>query len=138
MKTYSHDLRIRVVDAYDAGDSTIEEIAERFSVSRSWVYRLIQRRRESGSIAPRTDRCGRHAAFRGDDLRALGEFVEKNIDATLAEIQQHFSGTVDCSQVAIHNTLKRLDLRFKKNAETGGARPGRRRRHPRNLEGKAT
>ena len=53
MKTYSQDLRERVVRACDAGDKTRVEIAALFGVSTAWVRRLHQRRRETGSIAPR-------------------------------------------------------------------------------------
>jgi hypothetical protein len=55
---------------------------------------------------PRTQ--GRKPAFRGTDLEQLNDFVEENPDATLEEIREHFSDSVDCSIVAIHNTLKRL------------------------------
>ena len=53
MKTYSQDLRERVVKACDAGDKTRVEIAALFGVSTAWIRRLLQRRREIGSIARR-------------------------------------------------------------------------------------
>ena len=43
MAAYSMDLRERVVAACDEGGDTRAEIAERFSVSGSWVRRLLQR-----------------------------------------------------------------------------------------------
>ena len=52
MAPYSMDLRERVARAWDAsGDA--DDVAATFGVSRAWVHRLIQRRRETGSIAPR-------------------------------------------------------------------------------------
>ena len=49
---YSIDLRERVAQAWDeTGDA--DEIAATFRVSRAWVHRLIQRRRDTGSLAPR-------------------------------------------------------------------------------------
>jgi len=56
MAAYSMDLRERVVAACDEGTDTRGEIAERFSVSESWIRRLRQRRREAGSIAPKPRR----------------------------------------------------------------------------------
>ena len=53
MKTYSMDLRERVVAACDAHDCTRQQIADRFSVSISWVRDLMRRLRDTGSIAPR-------------------------------------------------------------------------------------
>jgi transposase len=50
MAPYSMDLRERVARAFDAsGDA--DEVAATFGVSRAWVHRLIQRRRETGSLA---------------------------------------------------------------------------------------
>ena len=58
---------------------------------------------------------GRKPAFRGADLERLNDFVEENHDSTLDEIKEYFSDTVDCSIVAIHNALKHLGWRYKKN-----------------------
>lgn len=52
MQAYSLDLRVRVLAAVDA-DQPRAEIARRFSVSMSWIRRLVQRRRETGSIEPK-------------------------------------------------------------------------------------
>jgi transposase len=49
---YSRDLGERVINDADAGLSS-KELAERYHVSRAWVDALKQRRRETGSIAPR-------------------------------------------------------------------------------------
>ena len=52
MAAYSMDLRVRVLRDADAG-LTSAGLAEKYSVSRAWVDRLKQRRREMGEIAPR-------------------------------------------------------------------------------------
>ena len=49
---YSMDLRARVLQDADAGLSS-GELAARYHVSRAWVDALKQRRRETGTIAPR-------------------------------------------------------------------------------------
>ena len=69
MRAYSIDLRERVVAACDARDGTREQIAARFSVSVAWIRRLLQRRRETGSIAPKPRGGGRAPAF---DAEAAG------------------------------------------------------------------
>jgi transposase len=46
------DLRIRVLRDSDAGMPS-DEVAEKYFVSRAWVDRLKQRRRETGEVAPR-------------------------------------------------------------------------------------
>ena len=115
MNTYPIELRQRVVDAADRHVGTKKEIAKTFSVSVSWIRKLLQRRRETGSIEPLPRTQGRKPAFRGHQLQELNDFVKKYPDATLEEIREFFSGRVDCSIVAVHNALKRLELRYKKN-----------------------
>ena len=52
MEAISLDLRQRICVACDEGVETRQEVAERFDVSRSFVQKLLRRRRdEGGSIA---------------------------------------------------------------------------------------
>ena len=115
MKTYPLELRQRVIKAVDNKIGTKKEIAEAFSVSTSWIRKLLQRRRETGTLEPSARTQGRKPAFKSTDLEQLNNFVQENPDSTLEEIREHFSGKVNCSIVAIHNALKRLDWRYKKN-----------------------
>ena len=52
MAAYSLDLRTRVLKDSDAG-MVSKLVAEKYAVSRAWVDRLKQRRRETGEIARR-------------------------------------------------------------------------------------
>ena len=85
MRAYSMDLRERVVAACDEGLDTRAEVAERFSVSESWVRRLLQRRRETGSMAPKRHGGGQRPAFEAQhavrvvlDDRDAGLATERN------------------------------------------------------------
>jgi transposase len=115
MKTYPLELRQRVIKAVDNKIGTKKEIAETFCVSTSWIRKLLQRRRETGTLEPSARTQGRNPAFKGADLDQLNDFVQENPDSTLEQIREHFSGKVDCSIVAVHNALKRLGWRYKKN-----------------------
>ena len=115
MNTYPIELRQRVVKAVDNKIGTKKEIAKTFSVSISWIRKLLQRRSETGSIEPLPRTQGRKPAFTGAYLEQLNSFVQDNHDATLEEIKEYFSGKVNCSIVAIHNALKRCEWRYKKN-----------------------
>ena len=65
---YSMDLRKRVAKAWDAsGDA--DEIAATFQVSRAWVHRLMQRRREAGTLAPRKATKFRSRVLAGQEPR---------------------------------------------------------------------
>jgi transposase len=52
MAAYSMDLRTRVLADWDTGMKA-HDVAAKYRVSRAWVHRLVQRRREHGEIAPR-------------------------------------------------------------------------------------
>jgi len=112
MRAYSMDLRDRVVAACDSGGWTPTEVAEEFCVSRAWVYRLLQQRRDRGNYGPKGHRGGRRRAFSGCTLDRLAQLMEQQPDATLEELRQR-SG-VPCSLTAVFNALKRLDYRRKK------------------------
>ena len=55
MRAYSMDYRQSVAAARESGMSTAE-VSEVFGCCPSWVRRLMQRQRESGSLQPRPRR----------------------------------------------------------------------------------
>ncbi len=118
MKTYSMDLRERVVAACFVGDGTREQIAARFSVSVSWIRDLLKRRRETGSIASRPHGGGRPPAFDGEAAERLRAAVAGDDDVTLAELAE--AAGVACVPSAVYGALKRLGITRKKSR---GGRP---------------
>ena len=107
-KTYSQDLRDRVLAAYDRGMKT-KRIAETFAVSRAWARRIKQCRRETGRTTP-LPRGG--ATVIKIDMQRLAELVQEQPDATMIELRDRLG--VSCTESAICLALKRLDLTFKK------------------------
>jgi transposase len=107
-KTYSQDLRDRVLAAYDRGMKT-KAIAEMFSVSPAWARRVKQCRRETGRTTP-LPRGG--AMYVKIDRERLIALVEEQPDATLRELRDRLG--VQCTEAAICFALKRLGLSFKK------------------------
>ena len=112
MRAYSLDLRDRVVAACNLGEWTHAEAADQFGVSRSWVYRLLQRRRDDGSYEPKGHGGGRQPAFSNHALNRLEQLVRQQPDATLKELRER-SG-IQCSLTAVFNALNRLNYRRKK------------------------
>ena len=103
------DLRVRVLAAYDAGRRT-GEVAEAFSVSSAWVWRLKQRRRVSGEIVARRPSGRRHTlAGREDELR---ESVRRESDLTLEE--RRVTLKLPGSMMVLWRELHRLGLVPKK------------------------
>ena len=112
MKEISMDLRQRIVDAYDQGDTTRQKVAERFGVSLAFVKKLLSRRKRFGTIAFFQDRVGRKRAIPPEGQIALREHLEKHPGATLAELRDALA--LACSLVTVFNTLRRMKLTYKK------------------------
>jgi transposase len=118
MKTLSLDLRRRILAAYDAGDVTRQEVADRFVVSLGMVKKLIQQRAKTGDIGNLHHRAGRPRLLAAEDEKRLLELHAAQPDATLAELCERLGKP--CHFVTIHRTLARLGLKFKK--KTSGRR----------------
>jgi transposase len=123
MAAYSMDLRERVAAACDEGADTRQEVAERFAVSVSWVRRLLQRRRETGSLAPRPRGGGQPPAFDAAAADRLRRAVAATPDATLKELAR--ASAVACSTSAVDRALARLGLTRKKSRPGPRSRTGR-------------
>ena len=115
MNTYPIELRQRVVNAVDSNVGTKKEIAKTFSVSVSWIRKLLQRRRETDSIEPLPRTQGRKPVFQGKNVKRLEQFIKARPEATQEETKQHFDGMVDCRRGDMNNALKRRNGRYKKN-----------------------
>jgi len=105
---YSQDLRDRALAAYDRGMKT-GRIAEVFAVSPAWCRRIKQRRRETGEVMPR--KMG-GPGVRKIDRAHLRELVGEHPDATASELRAMLG--VRCSDSAIYQALKKMNLTFKK------------------------
>src|SRR3954452_9376784 len=93
MPAYSPDLRQRVLDAVQRKEGSIRQIARRFVVSLSFVVRLLQAHRRTGSIRPKPPGGGRPAALTPGDLERLRDLIRQRPDATLEECRQHLGAS---------------------------------------------
>jgi transposase len=112
MLAYSQDLRQRVVDAVERKEGSIRQIARRFVVSLSFIVRLLQTRRRTGSIRPKPHGGGHPAALTPEDLERLRELIRQQPDATLEECRRHLGAS--CSLTTISRALSQLGLPRKK------------------------
>jgi len=122
MKTYSMDLRERVVQACDNRIDTQANVAQRFGVSLAWVKKLLLQRKRTGSIAPKPYVPGRKPIFGGEKLEQLKTLVQQTPDATLAELLEHSGG--QGSIMAVFRGLERLNSRRKKNPSEPPSKTG--------------
>ena len=112
MAAYSMDLRTRVLADSDAGMSS-QDVASKYSVSRAWVDRLKQRRRETGEIAPRKQTTFRSRTISADQEQRLVALITATPDATLVELRSALPTTAALS--TLWRTIGRLGLTVKKN-----------------------
>ena len=130
MKAYPVELRARVAEAVDGGQSW-KAAAARFRVSVAFVGKLLRQRRETGSIEPRRGWVGSKPALDGRAVERLRKAVREDSDATLDELRR--KARLSCSRPTVFRYLKRLGLSRKKSRSgrangtgaTGGGRGGR-------------
>ena len=110
--TLSIDLRKRIVAAYDRGDGTRQQVADRYDVSLGMVKKLLQQRRNTGDIAPRHRYSGAKPKITPRHQKRLKRLVRKCPDMTLAELRDAIG--VSCTPQAIHYALGRMGWSLKK------------------------
>lgn len=110
--SYSMDLRGRVLQDCDAGIRS-EAVAKKYSVSASWVYDFRKKRRETGSIAPRSYRPGRKQKLAPYE-KEVRQLVAEHPDKTLKEFCEMLSKHVSVSTTTLCDFLRHLKITRKK------------------------
>jgi transposase len=107
------EVRVRAIAAYEAGNGTQSDIAKFYGVDISTFQRWLQRYRQTGRASP-LPRGHNPSALDEEQMLQLDRMVRAKSDATLEQLRESLG--VGCSLVAIHNAVKRLGYRYKKNA----------------------
>ena len=115
-RPYSVDLRERVLQFYDDGNP-VEDTAQHFSVSESWVYSLLKQRRETGNIAPKERPTTYNTKLTPHEQEVRASIAE-HVDATLSERCELLEKLVSVSRSTLCRFLKRLKISFKKKLST--------------------
>ena len=117
MKPYSLDLRERIVRAYEQGQGSIAEVAASFSVSTSFVKKMLRQWRETSDLAPLPHGGGKPPSLTTRQRQLLKRKVREHSDLTLADLQQLLSEqeSVDVHLSTISRALSGLGLPRKKS-----------------------
>ena|SRR5437763_10963510 len=118
---FAMEFRIAVAAAHEESGSSIE-VAEQFGCSESWVRRLSQRRRQSGSLEPLTPKRPDRRKLDEDDLRQLRQLIADKPDLTLGELAEALGSKA--SVPTIWRATQRLGLPLKKRPPTPASRTG--------------
>ena len=108
MKPYSMDFRERVAASCDAREGTRAQIAKRFRVSDRSIRKLLQRRRETESLAPLPRNSGRRPALNDRQMERLRRVIQKRPEATLQKLRE--SLRVKISIASLHRAIGALGL----------------------------
>src|SRR6476619_1265459 len=114
MQPLSNDLRGRILKAIDNHEGSRRKLAARFCVNPSTITRLLQLRRQTGSLDPRPHAGGVTPTLDQDALERLRKLVEETPDATLAALRQEMG--VTGSRMIICRALQKLGLPLKKKS----------------------
>lgn len=117
---YSTDLREKIVRAYDEGLGSQRQIAELFGVSRSFVEKLLHRRRTTGEITALPHGGGRTTLCQQKERDLVRRLIQQQPDATLDELCEavEHKRRVRVSRPTMSRLLQRLDLSRKKSRST--------------------
>jgi len=113
---YSKDLRMRVVKAYEAGEGTMEGIAQRFYVNQKTVIDWVRRYRETGDVQVSPHGGGANLKLTDDVLSKIKNLIEEKNDRTDGEIQRLLleKHDISISSVSVNRGARKLELSRKK------------------------
>lgn len=87
MKSYSLDLRQKIIEAYENKEGSQRQLARRFKVSLGFVQKLLHRYRQDSTIEPRPKTNGFPPKLAAHESE-VREIVEQQADATLKELTE--------------------------------------------------
>jgi transposase len=119
-KSYGDDLRRKLLQAHDRGEGSLEQLAQRFSVSAPWAWKISAQRKRSGQMERVEQRRGTVRKVTAAVEQHLREWVQAQPDLTLAELQhklekaQHLRVSIG----RLWQGLRQMGLRLKKSRST--------------------
>jgi len=127
MKTYSVDLRERVVSSVESGECNIPAAARRYKVSEPSIERWLARKRRTGTCAPLPHAGGPARKLAGAEA-VIRAAVKAQPDATLQELCEWVEKEtkIKSDPSMMYRELVRLKLPRKKSRSTpaNGTRRG--------------
>ena len=116
MKPYSKDLRTKIIETKQKTNESIQQIANRFQVSYSFVNRLLKRYKAVASVEPKPHGGGKPSLLNSQQIDILRQLVEEDNDATLQQLSVRLTERtgIKVSIPTICRLLQRLELTRKK------------------------
>jgi transposase len=115
---YPDSLRCALLLAFEAGEGTLEELAEDLRVSYGYAKKIRRQHLRNGQMERQVRSYPAKSPLNEERQKKLLEWIGEQPDLTLAEIQERLQQEYDLrlSLTAIWRRLKRMGLRLKKNS----------------------
>lgn len=116
MKAYSNDFRTKIVEINWKELESIQQTADRFHVSYSFVWKLLNRYGETGLVNCKPHGGGAKAKLNTQQLAVVAELVEQDNDATLEELVTQLQEKIEVrvSRATMGRIVQKLKLTRKK------------------------
>ena len=63
-KAYSIDLRKKVIESYENNEGSIRKLAKRFKASKGFIFSILKKLKETGTIYPKPRGKGRNSSIK--------------------------------------------------------------------------
>jgi transposase len=117
-RAYSDDLRCKLLEAYEAGQGSLQQLAKQFRVSWGYSKKIrVQQLQTGRKQRPQQLRHGPASRLTPAVEQQLRSALRQQPDLTLAEVQQRLAerAGISLSRSRLWVWLQRLGLRHKKN-----------------------
>ena len=112
----SMDLRVRAVDAYENGEGTLQEIADRFCIGRTTLCDLLRLYRYAGTLEPSKTRGHKPKSVDDAGRERIRELVAAQPDATIPELTDAYNAeaALTISEATMGREIRAMKLTRKK------------------------
>lgn len=120
-KAYSNDLRLKIIEAHQQGEGSLEELADQFHVSVGWAKLVSATFRRTGRAErPAAGKRGRRSKFTAEVQQRVREWISAQADLTLHEVQRKMREelALAASIGRLWKLLGEMELRLKKSRST--------------------
>ena len=116
----SDDLRRKILYAYDQGEGTLGELADRFHVSLGWAKKISAARNRTGQAERVPHHPGRKPKVGSEDRQQVKAWFVAQPDLTLSEVRQKLLAQfhISLSMGQVWQLVRKLGLRLKKSRST--------------------
>jgi transposase len=114
MRSYSQDLRDKLISSYNKHGYGNAVLAAQFGISEPTAREWVRRYKATGDYSSRQGvGCGRKRIF--DDRDAVLDYLGSNPDANAIEIRDHVAPGLHMN--TFYDSLTRMNITYKKRAQ---------------------